>query len=63
MRIILAHGALGPLDELAYLTPEIIFVFSMILGWLRSRKTRSSIAPDVDESTIPSPVENESPLP
>lgn len=41
MRIILAHGALGPLDELVYVIPEVIFVVTMAFSWLRSRKADS----------------------
>lgn len=40
MKIILAHGALGPFDEMMYAVPEVIFVLTMVYSWLRSRKAR-----------------------
>ena len=45
---ILAHGALGPYDELIFLAGGVVFVAMMILSWLRSR---SSIPTDPTEQT------------
>lgn len=53
MKVILAHGIIGPLDELFYLSPGIIFVFTMTLGWLRSRKLRLRPPPRIEEHPAP----------
>jgi hypothetical protein len=60
MKIVLAHGVLGPLDEMVMNSaPELIFVVTMLLGWLRIRKMRDdevsrgddqpSVSAEVDE--------------
>ena len=43
--IILAHGALGPYDELILLAAAAIFLVFMGISWVRSRNTR----PDFDQ--------------
>jgi hypothetical protein len=52
---ILAHGALGPYDELIFLAVGIVFVAIMILSWLRSRSSAPTgpteqIAMNTDDS-------------
>ena len=38
IKVILAHGALGPFDEIMLVVPEIVFVLTMVYSWVRSRK-------------------------
>jgi hypothetical protein len=38
--VILAHGALGPYDELIMLSAAAIFLIIMGISWVRSRNTR-----------------------
>lgn len=45
--VILAHGALGPFDELLLIGVVIAFVIIMAISWLRARNQ------PVDESTLP----------
>jgi len=52
--IILAHGILGPLDELVYLGVEITLIVMIGIGWLRARLTRSEDVPHPDKSLLPS---------
>jgi hypothetical protein len=40
--VILAHGALGPYDELIMLSAAAIFLIIMGISWVRSRNTRPS---------------------
>lgn len=40
--ILLAHGALGPYDELIMLSAAAIFLVIMGISWVRSRNTRPS---------------------
>lgn len=44
--IVLAHGALGPFDELIMAGAAIIFLVMMALSWVRSRNTR----PDFEQT-------------
>ena len=37
MNVILAHGALGPFDELTFLGIIIIFLVMVFFSWFRSR--------------------------
>lgn len=37
MPILLAHGALGPYDEIIFLGVAVIFVVMMGISWVRSR--------------------------
>jgi hypothetical protein len=41
--ILLAHGALGPYDELIFLGVAVIFVVMMGVSWVRSRNTQPPI--------------------
>ncbi len=43
--VILAHGALGPYDELIFLGAAAIFLIMMGISWVKSRNTR----PEFDE--------------
>jgi hypothetical protein len=56
MKIFLAHGILGPLDELFYLGPEIVFALALGLSWLRSRRARKDSPPPADENCAESAV-------
>ena len=38
MPIILAHGALGPFDEIIFLGIAVVFLVMMGLSWLRSQE-------------------------
>ncbi|MEO8392534.1 MAG: hypothetical protein ABI700_06045, partial [Chloroflexota bacterium] len=40
MHVILAHGALGPYDELIMGSAAVIFLIIMGISWVRSRNTR-----------------------
>ena len=42
---ILAHGALGPFDELIFLGVGVVFLVMIGISWLKSR----NIQPDFDE--------------
>lgn len=42
--IILAHGALGPFDELIMLGVVVIFLVMMGISWVKSRNTRPEFA-------------------
>ena len=37
MPVILAHGALGPFDEIIFIGIAVIFVAMMALSWFRSQ--------------------------
>lgn len=47
--VVLAHGALGPFDELLFILVGVIFVGLMVIAWIRSRNS----APDDDEPETP----------
>jgi hypothetical protein len=38
--VILAHGALGPYDELIMLGAVVVFLIMMGISWVKSRNTR-----------------------
>lgn len=46
---ILAHGALGPFDELIFLGVGVIFLVMMGISWLKSR----NVQPEFDEPNTP----------
>ncbi|MBI1259298.1 MAG: hypothetical protein GC204_17675 [Chloroflexi bacterium] len=48
MHVILAHGALGPYDELIMAGAATIFLVMMGISWVRSRNTR----PDFEEAEL-----------
>ena len=37
MTVILAHGALGPFDEIIFVSIAVIFVVMMAISWVRSQ--------------------------
>jgi hypothetical protein len=43
----LAHGALGPFDELIFLGVGVVFLVMMGISWLRSR----NVKPEFDDPT------------
>ncbi len=53
--VILAHGALGPFDEIIFLGVGLIFLGMMGLSWLRSRneilEEEQENAPDDQEES------------
>ncbi len=55
--LILAHGALGPYDELIFLAVGLVFFGMMILSWLRSRSVPADMTDKtpatIDDSTTP----------
>lgn len=48
--LILAHGALGPWDEIIFVGVAVIFLVMMVLSWVKSRASE----PDIPDSTNPS---------
>lgn len=46
---LLAHGALGPWDELIFLSVFVIFIIIMGISWVRSRALGDD---DLDEETV-----------
>lgn len=48
MHVILAHGALGPYDELIMGSAAVIFLIMMGISWVRSRNTR----PDFEDEEL-----------
>ncbi len=38
MTAILAHGALGPFDEIIFLGVSVVFLGMMVVSWLRSQQ-------------------------
>lgn len=47
---LLAHGALGPWDELIFLSVFVIFIIIMGISWARSRALGDD---DLEEETAP----------
>lgn len=50
---LLAHGALGPFDELIFLGVGVIFLVMMGISWLKSR----NVQPEFDEPESPAQAE------
>lgn len=50
--IILAHGALGPFDEVIFFSIAGIFIVMMGISWVQSRTTELDFDddPDIDET-------------
>jgi hypothetical protein len=46
---LLAHGALGPWDELIFLSVFVIFIIIMGISWVRSRALGDD---DLDEENV-----------
>lgn len=49
MPVIIAHGALGPFDELIFGGVAVIFIVIMAVSWVKSRNT----LPDLDADKRP----------
>ena len=43
MPVLLAHGALGPYDELIFLGVAVIFLVMMGISWVKSRNAPPSL--------------------
>ncbi len=57
MPILLAHGALGPFDEILFLGIAAIFVVMMGVSWVRSR----NLPPDELHELEPTATESDKP--
>lgn len=60
--VVLAHGALGPYDELIMLGAVVVFLVMMGISWVRSRNTRPEFEQaredDAEKSEVVEPREN-----
>lgn len=50
MPVIMAHGALGPFDEIIFLGIAIVFLLMMGVSWLRSQQMPDEIEEEQDDS-------------
>lgn len=50
--VLLAHGALGPFDEIILVGVAVVFLILMAISWIKSR----SIAPDEEDISLETPV-------
>lgn len=41
--VILAHGALGPFDEIIFISIAVVFVVMMAVSWFRSQQLPNEI--------------------
>lgn len=55
--LILAHGALGPWDEIIFVSVAVIFLVMMVLSWIKSRASE----PDIADSDGPSQKDDSAP--
>ena len=53
MPVILAHGALGPFDEIIFLGIAVVFLGMMGMSWLRSQQLEDDEIDDGEQSTKP----------
>lgn len=51
MSVILAHGALGPFDEIIFIGIAVIFLGMMGLSWLRSQELEDDPAQPGEPAT------------
>lgn len=51
--VILAHGSLGPFDELIFLGVAVIFLTMMGISWVKSRNTPPDFEDDTPQTEIP----------
>ena len=51
MPVILAHGALGPFDEIIFLGIAVVFLGMMGVSWLRSQQLPDEEIDAADESS------------
>ena len=49
MPVILAHGALGPFDEIIFLSIAVVFLAMMGISWLRSQQLTDEDIEGTDE--------------
>ena len=59
MGFVLAHGALGPFDEILYLGVAAIFLVMMGISWMRSRYQPPKL--DKPDEPTPTPDDSDSP--
>ena len=53
MPVILAHGALGPFDEIIFIGIAVIFLGMMGVSWLRSQELAEDEPDSGEPSTAP----------
>ena len=53
MPVILAHGALGPFDEIIFLSIAVVFLVMMGISWVRSQQLPAEESEAPDESREP----------
>ena len=51
MSVILAHGALGPFDEIIFLGIAVVFLGMMGMSWLRSQQLEADEFEEGEQST------------
>jgi hypothetical protein len=49
MKVFLAHGILGPFDELIYFGAEILFALTIGIRWLRSHRAQVPNSADTQD--------------
>jgi len=49
MPVILAHGALGPFDEIIFLSIAVVFLAMMGISWMRSQQLPDEEIDTADE--------------
>ena len=53
MPVVLAHGALGPFDEIIFLSIAVVFLVMMGVSWVRSQQLPEEETEATDESREP----------
>ncbi len=53
MPVVLAHGALGPFDEIIFLSIAVVFLAMMGISWVRSQQLPEEETDAPDESREP----------
>ena len=53
MPVILAHGALGPFDEIIFLSIAVVFLAMMGISWVRSQQLPDEDTEAADEPREP----------
>ncbi len=53
MFVILAHGALGPFDEIIFLGIAVVFLGMMGVSWLRSQQLEAEEFEDGEQANSP----------
>lgn len=61
MPVLLAHGALGPFDEILFIGVAVIFLVMMGISWVRSRNTEPSTEDERGDGVPAAPAEPERP--